>query len=207
MVLRRGPHIKGIKIMSLSVLKNYTYLAITAASLLAGFDTKAATVTSRFTENDGQAVIELSGEIVPGDSEHVENWIKYWNNKGVRVSGIRLDSRGGNVIEASNIAVLIRRANMASVVGRNKECLSACVLVFAYGTEKWVNTTSEIGVHSVSENGKESLIADAITAVFVRDLKSVGAPDSVIVKTITTPSDEISYLSANEVRAMGGKII
>lgn len=193
--------------MQLSELKNYIFLALAATSLITCSETKAATVTSRLTENDGQAVIELSGEIIEGDAEHVENWIRYWNKKGIRVSGIRLNSRGGSVLEASNIAVLIRNANMASVVGKHKECLSACVLVFAYGTEKWVNSTSEIGVHSVSDDGKETLIADGITTLFVRDLKSVGAPDSVIVKTITTPSDDISYLSANEVRAMGGKII
>lgn len=59
----------------------------------------------------------------------------------------------------------------------------------------------------MSDKGKQTLEADGITTAFVRDLKSVGAPDSVIVKTITTPPDEISYLTAEEVRLMGGRVL
>lgn len=193
--------------MNFSAFKNYIFLAVATATIFANSNAMAASITSRITEDDGQAVIELSGEIVSGDSSHVEQWIKYWNDKKIRVSGIRLNSRGGNIIEAEKIAVTIRTANMDSVIGRRKECLSACVLIFAYGSGKWANATSAIGVHSVSEDGKDTIIADALTAAFVRDLKSVGAPDSVIVKTITTPSDDITFLSANEIRAMGGRII
>lgn len=188
-------------------LANLAFVTLAAGALLTSSSAKASAITSRMTENDGQAVIELTGEIIDGDSVKVANLIKYWNNRDVRVSGIRLNSRGGNVIEAENIATLIRNANMASVIGRHQVCYSACVLIFAYGKEKWANSSSEIGVHSVSDKGKQTLEADGITTAFVRDLKSVGAPDSVIVKTITTPPDEISYLTAEEVRLMGGRVL
>ena len=193
--------------MKSSSLIDFAFLALAAGSLLTNSEAKAASITSRITENDGQAVIELSGEIVEGDSQKIASWIKYWNEKDVRVSGIRLNSRGGGVFEAEKIASMIRGANMASVIGKHHVCYSACVLIFAYGTEKWANTSSEIGVHSVSLNGKETLESDGITTAFVRDLKSVGAPDSVIVKTIITPPDQIAYLTADEVRSMGGRVL
>jgi len=193
--------------MKASPLIDLAFLALAAGSLLTSSDAKAASITSRMTENDGQAVIELTGEITEGDSAKVAKWIKFWNDRDVRVSGIRLNSAGGQVVEAEKIAMIIRSANMASVIGKHHICYSACVLIFAYGTEKWANSSSEIGVHSVSENGKQTIEADGITTAFVRDLKSVGAPDSVIVKTITTPPDEISYLTAKEVRAMGGRVL
>lgn len=107
-------------------LANLAFVTLAAGALLTSSSAKASAITSRMTENDGQAVIELTGEIIDGDSVKVANLIKYWNNRDVRVSGIRLNSRGGNVIEAENIATLIRNANMASVIGRHQVCYSAC---------------------------------------------------------------------------------
>lgn len=182
-------------------------VVVMAFSFFHSHDADAATIKSRMTESDGQAVIELSGRIQEGDYGKVGREVRYWNDRGIRVSGLRLNSAGGQILEAINIAKAIRSAEIAAVVGRNRDCLSACALIFAYATEKWADSSSRIGVHCASLDGKQTVESDALTAMLVRDLKTVGTPDSVISKTIVTPPDEIALLSLTEIQAMGGKIV
>ena len=57
----------------------------------------AATVKA--TTSKDKLLINLSGEITPGDTDKITKLIKSINGKGQIVSGIFLNSRGGNLQE------------------------------------------------------------------------------------------------------------
>ena len=87
------------------------------AGLFVGFTppSTAATLTS-YVSKEGKVVVILTGEIAPGDTDRLQQIIKTANDSGKIVSGIRLNSFGGNLLEGVKLADAIRFAKIASVV-------------------------------------------------------------------------------------------
>ena len=75
----------------------------------------AATFKSVATK-DGKTIILLSGEIAEGDADTLKTAIKIANDAGKLVSGIRLNSPGGNILEALKLADAVRFAKVATNV-------------------------------------------------------------------------------------------
>lgn len=67
----------------------------------------SATVSS-IVKKDGKVPLTLDDEIFEGDSEKVKSIIKSANDAGRLVSGIRLNSKGGNLLEGVKIAEVVR---------------------------------------------------------------------------------------------------
>jgi len=99
----------------------------------------AATFKSVVTK-DGKTIVLLSGEILEGDAESLKTAIKTANDAGKLVSGVRLNSPGGNLLEALKLADVVRYAKVATNVSGNATCASACFLVYAAGATKQPKT-------------------------------------------------------------------
>ena len=69
----------------------------------------AATFKSVATR-DGKTIILLTGEIAEGDAETLTVAIKTANDAGKLVSGVRLNSPGGNLLEDLKLADAVRFA-------------------------------------------------------------------------------------------------
>lgn len=182
------------------------HLLATTALILAT-SASAADITSRLTENDGNAVLELSGPIVPGDEQLVQRELDRWKANEVHVTGIRLNSMGGNVIEGARIARVVQRNGLDTVVGKNASCVSICFTIFAAGKHKFANGSSRFAVHSVGINGEETELAHSITSLIVRNYKEFGVPDSVIAKAVTTPPNQLAPVNSGELIQMGTTIL
>lgn len=163
----------------------------------------AATITSSVSK-EGKTVISLDGEIAPGDAERIKSIIKASNDSGRMVSGIRLNSVGGNLLEGVVLAELIRFAKIATVVANGAKCASACFVAFAAGADKFASHSAQVGVHGASDqSGRETALSGAATVGMARVVKELGVPAGIIGKMVVTPPTEIVWLSPNDLRAMG----
>jgi hypothetical protein len=174
--------------------------------LVAGPACEAANVTSTVTK-EGTVYISLSGEITEGDSNTFKALIKSANDSGRIVTGVRLNSVGGNLLEGVKLAELIRFARVATVVVSGAKCASACFLAFAAGGEKFVSYSAFVGVHGAADrNGRETADSDTGTVAMARVAKDLGVSTSIIGKMVITPPDEIIWLTANDLRSMGATL-
>ena len=157
-----------------------------------------------YTSKEHKDIIVLRGEMAPGDSERLRALILAANQGGRMVSGVRLTSNGGNLVEGVNLADVIRAAKIATVVPNGSQCASACFIAFAAGQEKFVSYQAKVGVHGAADqNGKEAGDATVAMAKIVKDL---GVPPSIIGRMVVTPPSDVVWLSPSELQSMGVKM-
>jgi hypothetical protein len=151
---------------------------------------------------EGKVVIALHGDISEGDAASFSNIVKAANAQGKIVSGIRLNSQGGNLSEGLKLADLVRFAKIATIVPNGSLCASACFLIFAGGEQRFASRSSQIGVHGASFNGAETPESSAATIEMVRYAKLLGVPDRILGEMAATPPSEMFWLSQNDLLAM-----
>lgn len=163
----------------------------------------AANVRS-FVSKEGKTIVSINGEIVRDDVPLVRNAIKAANDAGRIVSGFRLNSQGGNLLAAIEIAELVRFARVATVVANGATCASACFFIFAAGSDKFASHSAQLGVHGAAdESGAETIRSGAATVSMARVAKELGLSDTIIGKMVVTPPTQIVWLSANDLRSIG----
>lgn len=172
-------------------------------SIVAHSIATAASITSTVSK-EGKVIVSIVGEITEGDADTLKLIIKSTNDSGRLVSGVRLDSPGGSILEGSKLAEIIRYGKMATVVANGATCASACFIVFAAGNPSYASYSASIGVHGASdENGHETVEAGAATVSMARIIKELGVPASIIGKMVVTPPDQIVWLTPEDLRSMG----
>lgn len=182
-------------------------LAAGLAMLVAtGACASAASLTTAALKS-GDVAIVLAGDIAGGDGDAVEALMKETNDSGKLVAALRLDSPGGSLAESVRIAELVQRTKIAVVVGSKARCASACFLIFAAGTEKYVGYGAAIGVHGASDKyGRITPRAVAATVSMARMVREFGVPPGIVEKLVVTGPDEIVWLSIDELRSMGAVV-
>ena len=149
--------------MRISIIFSAICLTICAAP--------AAEVTA-INSKDGKTRIDLVGDIVPGDANKLKVEIQKANDASRLVATIRLNSKGGNLIEGVEIADIVRKGRIATSVLSDAVCASACFIVYAAGSEKFASYQAQIGVHGASdENGRETTQSNSATIGMARVVK------------------------------------
>ncbi len=167
----------------------------------------AATFKSVATK-DGGTIILLSGEIVEGDADTLKASIKTANDAGKLVSGVRLNSPGGNLLEGLKLADAVRFAKVATNVAGNATCASACFLIYAAGATKFANYSAQVGVHGASDRqGEESVASGAATVSMARAAKDLGVPAAIIGRMVVTPPNEMVWLTPQDLLSMGTTMV
>ena len=152
---------------------------------------------------DGNALqIVATGAIVPGDSAKLRATVDRVPPR-TPISGVRISSLGGSIAEADVLAKAIRATHLPVTVASGADCASACFLIFAAATERYVGHAARIGVHSASINGQESSAAMAVTTEVARRASAWGVPPEIIGKLVTTGPKQITWLSAADLASMG----
>jgi hypothetical protein len=161
----------------------------------------------RVPVDPGPAVlVSLRGPIVPGDFDRFVNFLGAMPSTD-RIMGLALDSPGGNVIEAEKMAQAIKGLDTSILVVEGSQCSSACFLLFASGSRRFVHSDALIGVHSVSEGGKETVGSMALTTAMARDLAELGVSDEVIGKLVQTPPGRATWLTPSDLASMGVTVV
>ena len=132
------------------LMRSSLLLAVVLPSVVFAEQSLAANISS-FKNKDNREVIKLEGEIAEGDTERLIKIIRDVNQAGQLVSGIRLNSSGGNLLEGAKIADAIRVGRIVTVISNGSICASACFLAFAAGSEKFASYSSRVGVHGASD--------------------------------------------------------
>ena len=181
--------------------------ALGAAALAAILVARAGGAAAMaFTSSLEDRVVEARGEIVFGDAERFALAVRFVP-PGRRPITLRVESRGGNLAEAAEMAAMVRRAGMTVVAVR--ECASACFLLLAAAPDRAATRGARIGVHSARSypGGAETVSAMAATTHLARLAAGYGVPPAIIGRMVATGPAHMAWLDANDLRAMRVSIV
>ena len=137
--------------------------------------------------------LELSGDVTYGLADRLKQELK--THPGV--TRIRLDSRGGDVNEASRAAEVIAGHKLDTVV--SGACASACTIMFIAGKQRILENEGRIGFHAA----KYPDPTDGADGVFGRALVPFGVDKGFIARVEATKPPEMWYPTWQELVAAG----
>ena len=154
-----------------------------------------------------QIVIDATGEIEMDEASRLSNWLSLsaqsWGHR--RAYTIVFDSPGGAMYGGVKMADIVARHGLNTGVAHGGECASACVMAWAAGVHKSTATDARIGVH-MARDGDYQIASDA-TLFYAQFVKRTGAPASVVAGLVSTPPQEVYWLSLAELRAWNTTIV
>jgi hypothetical protein len=160
----------------------------------------AADLTTTLSR-ENKTIVFLNGELAQGDASRLRDIIRASINAGRPVSGIRFNSAGGSLLEGVRLAGVIQNTKIATVIASGATCASACFIAFVAGSQKFVSATATVGVPGAADKfGQDA--AGEIPPI-VRVVKDLGLLDAIVEKMLATREDEISWLTQDDLRAMG----
>jgi hypothetical protein len=188
-------------------LGNLAVLAALTASLgIFGTSTAHALQYQRIPLDPPRVVIGARGPIIRGDYQRLRAFFGTMPSTD-RIIGIALDSPGGNVLEADDLAGAVRRMELPVIVTSGSECSSACFLIFAAASRRVVGPDALIGVHSAEENGRETAGSMALTTAMAREVADFGVPAAIIGKLVQTPPERATWLTPSDLASMGVTVV
>ncbi len=159
----------------------------------------------------------LTGEIRPGDTERLKHYLaRTFHAFLSSASYVNLDSPGGNVAEAMEMAALFRQLLVKVTVRPPAQCVSACFLLYVAAPYRTANgmPSHVIGIHRPyfsSDRTSHMSPTDAETAhsaAFLRMRKWLQdnlVPQDLIDKLLARPSTDIYWLTAQDVERLGSR--
>jgi hypothetical protein len=147
--------------------------------------------------------IQMTGDIELNDGTKLANVLGYRAARGLKTEFLMLNSSGGYIWAAHEMAGLIRLYGITTIVDYNATCASACMLTFAAGVQRGAWAGARLGVHNAStdgtaEDGSPSP-ADKGTVLLAQEMASYGAPASIITKLVITPPSDMAWLTNEDV--------
>ncbi|MBV8398507.1 MAG: hypothetical protein JOZ17_07185 [Acetobacteraceae bacterium] len=158
----------------------------------------------RAATRSGSTVLLLQGRIVPGDAKRLRAALDVEQ----RLAMLVLNSPGGSVLEAQDMAKLIRASGAPALVPGNAVCASACFMLFAAARERLAEPGAMIGVHSASvSGGNETMDTLGVTTLMAREAAAYGVPSSITGRMVTTKPGQMAWLTRAELESMGVRVI
>jgi len=152
--------------------------------------------------------LQLTGTIDPGAATRFADEIAA---RGEYVTTIVLDSPGGSVSDALDMADLINERGLDTEVRAGTLCASSCPIVFAAGKARRASPQAAIGVHQIyaaalagdappGANATAVAMSDAqaLTGRIIAGLSRSGVDPALWLHALETPPGRLYYLSAEE---------
>ncbi|MBT9373361.1 hypothetical protein [Rhizobium sp. CSW-27] len=111
------------------------------------------------------------------------------------VKSVSLNSPGGRVFPALEIARAIKAAGLNTIVPPGDECHSACAFIFLAGSERIAQ--GKLGVHQISGVDDPSLTQTAIGQIY-EDLVTFNAPSYLVSRMLRTPPEDMYIFTPEE---------
>ena len=131
--------------------------------------------------------IEIKGHISPSSAKKFLTVV----NASPKLRVVRIQTLGGRIAEAQEMAELIRAKGFTTYV--DAQCASAGVILLTAGKERVARQGAKIGFHSAFLPGISSAYADSsiLSGPFTEALHQVGADEVFINKVMNTAADSI----------------
>lgn len=169
----------------------------------------AAELTTALSK-DNRTIVLLNGDLAAGDAGRFRDLLKASSAAGKPVSGIRLNSRGGSLVEGVRLAAVVQGARIATVVMAGATCAAACFVPFIAGSQKYVSATATVdapGAAAPQEpSGRTAAVVRDEKPAIVRVVKELGLLDAIVTKMLSVPEDQTFPLSPDDLRAMGATL-
>ncbi|TZG35007.1 hypothetical protein AGR1_16360 [Agrobacterium sp. B1(2019)] len=152
--------------------------------------------------DDATPVLLLKGEFTSTDNP--EQLVREVASSGAKV--ITFNSDGGNVVSAMAYGRTIRKLGLSTLQLRSTQCASACTLAFVGGIIRQAEPGA-IGVHQSSFSpdaaidGPTAVAAvQALTAQIITYLVEMEVDPKLLQLSLSVPSDDMRYLTSNEMQ-------
>jgi hypothetical protein len=160
-----------------------------------------------------QSSVLISGVIEKGDfNKFINNFNVLKNKYGLSncqfgQTYVFLESNGGDIEEAILIGEEIRKNNLVAIVPENAKCLSACVLIMAGGSKRYL--IGQLGIHrpyfvDLQDGLTYQQIRQKLNLLNERIkiyLNNIDVPISLLEAMQSVPPDSIRLLSYSEASA------
>jgi hypothetical protein len=184
------------------------FLSVGAAAV-ALVSEPASAMDYRCRTYEKQIVINASGDIELDEATTFSRWVKNFAPKwgGHKATEIVLNSLGDNLFAAFDLSHVIAQYRLTTGVAAGGICASSCVVAWASGTAKFAASDSAIGVHRPTLDGLDltdpavAAWATKVAMAYANSLKDRGAPVSVVKFAMSTPANEVHWLTPDELAA------
>jgi peptidoglycan hydrolase-like protein with peptidoglycan-binding domain len=112
-----------------------------------------------------------------------------------------LNSPGGYVDNALQVAREVRRRGMDTLVAQGMGCYSACAYIFFAGGNRYVE--GELGVHQISAEVADLVLAQTTLSDVLDALDRFGVEQTIITVMLRTPPEDMYVFSAAEIAELG----
>ena len=146
----------------------------------------------RLTRN--RTELEIFGGLKYGLTEDFERVIA----AEPEVRTVHLTSIGGRLAVAGEIRDIIKKRALATYVPT--ECSSACTLVFAAGTKRWMIPGAKVGFHGPAFPGLETRDLEFAKQEWGQALKEDGFAPDFVDRALAIPADDIWYPTDAELK-------
>jgi hypothetical protein len=133
--------------------------------------------------------VEVSGGITYGTTNALQRLLDA--TPTIRV--VRLNNLGGFITEADRLGQLISARGLSTYTTRL--CVSACLLTFIGGKERYLGSRAKLGFHEVSVAGVGGQVAKRGTERFRQALLQRGASAEFIDRALSTSASSMWYPS------------
>jgi len=104
---------------------------------------------------------------------------------------VQLNNVGGWISEGARLGELIQEHGLFTFTAR--ECVSACLLAFMGGKERYLGSKGRLGFHEASVDGVGGEVAEEGNKQFRKLFESKGIPSEFISRAISTPASSMWY--------------
>lgn len=140
---------------------------------------------------DGQSMV-IFGMLGEGSAEEVKQIL----DSAPGVKTLVLNSAGGRLLEAENIAQFVRTRGLNTYV--EDMCASACTYVFLAGKDRAATPNAKIGFHQPSFPGLDETTRQQSTQSMLETYRAAGLPEAFIQHVNTTQATDMWYPSRDE---------
>jgi hypothetical protein len=164
----------------------------------------------RFTANDVPVPAEevrvfLSGEITPADVASATVMVGLLESGKQKIAGntVWLASNGGDIDAGMELGRLLRDRGLYTVVGKNDQCMSACVFVFMGGERRSV--AGRLGIHRpffpyTYDTPDRQARFRHLTTVLRQYIDELDFPASLYEAVMLVPPESIQILTPGELK-------
>lgn len=177
-------------------------LLLTGALFLVATRASAAEITVRLVPppHNDEAVVILQGRILIGDEiEFRERTQKLLSSKVF----LFLDSAGGELSSALNIANVVHTNQWTTVVTNGDVCNSACAVIWFSGVHRELGMMARIGVHSAGTRDDPHKRSAWGNLVVTKYLQAIGIDEALVQRVTAADPSTMEYIGYDDARSLG----